>query len=178
MDFLPWEPDRRKPVYARSGWEIPLPDHRDYLAVLKDQTESNVLQATGTILGKLERNNKRVLRVRSVSHYMYNCVGMVFSNRRAWIEIDEVHNILTQDGYVKIQFEHLEVGDIVVYTRNKPEHVGLITDVLRRGGQIENARVLSKWGKVGEMEHYLNVVPDEYGLPTEYWSERKPYVAR
>ena len=179
MVTLPWEPDRRKPVYARSGWQIPLPELREFIQLREYQTEPHVRRRTNVLLGAMEKKDKKVLGVRSVSPHMYNCVGMIFSSRRAWIHIDEIYDILTHDGYNEIRFNRIEVGDVVVYTEKRnPEHVGLITHVGRRKGEIENVRVLSKWGKEGEIEHYLNVVPERFGQPSEFWSERVSYVAR
>jgi hypothetical protein len=36
--------------------------------------------------------------VRSLSA-VYNCIGMVFANRRAWVEPEQVPMILEDDGY-------------------------------------------------------------------------------
>ncbi len=178
MTLLPFDDDPRKPVYARSGWEITLPAYAEYLALTEYQTEGDIQRRTDSVINTLAGKNKRILNVRSISPYLYNCVGMVFACRRAWIHIDEIYNILRNDGYVEISFSHVESGDIVVYTRNgKPEHVGLVTFVRRNRITIDSVSVLSKWGKDGEIEHYLNSVPEIFGQPAEFWSEkRKPYV--
>ena len=174
-EILAWEKDSRKPVYARSRWEIPQLDFPEYVRQLRWQTEPLVRNRTDTLLKVLEKKNKRITRVRSVSPYMYNCVGMIFSSRRAWIEIDFIHDILWRDGYSEIPKDHLDVGDVVIYFREKPEHVGLVTFVPRHKSDHNGVRVLSKWGKDGEIEHFLDVVPERFGRPTEYWSEKAPY---
>lgn len=173
--ILPWEPDIRKPVYTRSGWKIPQLDFAEYLERLKGQTEPLVSNRTSTFLRALEKKKKSIISVRSVSPYMYNCVGMIFSSRRAWIEIDYLHEVLLRDGFTEIPRARLDVGDVVVYTRSKPVHVGLVTYVPRGTSDIEGIRVLSKWGKDGEIEHFLDVVPERYGQPSEFWSEKTSY---
>ena len=178
MTLLPFEDDPRKPVFARSGWEITLPPYAEYLALSEYQTENDIQRRTNFMIGVLAGKNKRILNVRSVSSYLYNCVGMIFAFRRAWIHIDEIYGILGNDGYRRIALTLVESGDIVVYTRNgKPEHVGLVTYVSRQQGTVDHVRVLSKWGKDGEIEHHLNSVPEIFGQPAEFWSEkRKPNV--
>ena len=173
--ILPWEPDDRKPIYTRSGWKIPQLEFAEYLERLKGQTEPLVRNRTSTLLTALEKKRKQVIGVRSISPYMYNCVGMIFSSRRAWIEIDYLHEILSRDGFSEISKENLDVGDVVVYTKVRPEHVGLVTYVPRFNSDDERIRVLSKWGKDGEIEHFLDVVPERYGQPSEYWSEKASY---
>lgn len=173
--ILPWESDVRKPVYTRSGWKIPQLEFAEYLEQVKGQTKPLVRNRTATLLKALERKKKSIITVRSISPHMYNCVGMIFSSRRAWIEIDYLHDILLQDGFTKIPKPRLDVGDVVVYSRSEPEHVGLVTYVPRDKSDIEGIRVLSKWGKDGEIEHLLDVVPERFGQPSEFWSEKVPY---
>ena len=97
-------------------------------------------------------------------------------NRRAWIDIEYIGQILTSDGYQPVSKEDLVVGDVVVYTLDKRRvHVGLVACVLPDLGEIPNTRVLSKWGKHGEVEHRLEDVPYYLGKPSEYWSERVPH---
>ena len=125
------------------------------------------------------RKGQKALTIRSVSAHLYNCVGMVFANRRAWIDVVFLRQILSHDGYHQVEVEELHVGDVVVYTLdNSPVHVGLITCVYPKLGSITNIRVLSKWGKDGEVEHGLSDVPSRLGQPSEYWSERTPHDNR
>lgn len=173
--ILAWERDGRSPVFARSNWEIPQLDFAEYVRQSRWQTEALVRNRASATLKALEKKNKRIMSVRSVSPYMYNCVGMIFSSRRAWIEIDHLHDILCKDGYAKISKENLDVGDVVVHTRVKPEHVGLVTYVPRLESDDKRIRVLSKWGADGEIEHFIDVVPEGFGKPSEYWSEKSSY---
>lgn len=163
--------DKPKPIYARSGWEIPQPSRHN---IDKERQPIELVSIrTQALVDAMLRNNKRGLQIRSVSAYKYNCVGMVFANRRAWIEIGHIYDILREDGYYQITPQELSVGDLVVYSlNNSPKHVGLITYVHPSLGQIVNARVLSKWGHLGEVEHQLYDVPAFCGSPTSYWSER------
>lgn len=164
----------QKPVFARSGWEIPQPNP----LVLDEfrQTEDLVRLKTVELVDELLKKGKTGLQVRSVSAHLYDCVGMIFANRRAWINVKDIKKILIEDGYNPINRDDLGVGDVVVYTiENRRMHVGLVTAIMPSLGKIPNVRVLSKWGKHGEVEHRLEDVPFWCGNPTEYWSEKVPH---
>ena len=164
----------QKPVFARNGWEIPQPNP----LVLEKfrQTEELVRIQTVELVDDLLRKGKTELQIRSVSAYSYDCVGMIFANRRAWIDIEHIGKILRSDDYQPVSIDDLIVGDVVVYTLDKKRvHVGLVTRVLPSMGSVRNIRVLSKWGKHGEVEHRLEDVPYYLGQPSEYWSERVPH---
>jgi len=111
-------------------------------------------------------------RLRSVDN-TYNCVGMIFASRRAWIESTEFDWIAAQDGYLRVS--QPEVGDLVVYRRNAVvEHVGVILE--KSVQAVGGYRTLSKWGADGEFVHDIDDLPElliSSGLSTEYWSERK-----
>ena len=175
MTILPFDSDieHPKPIYARSGWEIPQPNPNDIEAAQKSQALDLVRIRTKSLIRDMTRNRSRNLKIRSLSPYMYNCVGMIFANRRAWIDIGQIYDILRGDGYNEIPLEQLDLGDVVLYTfYNNPSHIGLVTIVHSRIGQILNIRVLSKWGKDGEIEHDYEDVPSHCGKPDSYWSEK------
>ena len=179
VTLLPFDVDPRKPVYARSSWEIPQLQWSEVSYHSVYQTEAFVRQRTDSLLAELARKQKRIKRVRSVSPYFYNCVGMIFANRRAWIEIEELDDIFRQDGYTEITFQRLETGDIVTYAYERAlTHVGLVTDVERSEGEVTGVTVLSKWGKDAEILHPMGVVPARFGIVSEFWSEKTPHVAR
>ena len=179
MTLLPFEIDPRKPLYARSGWEIPQLQWSEVIYHSLMQTETFVSRRTDSLLCEMAHNNKRIARVRSVSPYFYNCVGMIFANRRAWIEIDELDDIFREDGYTKITLQQLETGDIVTYAYDHaPTHVGLVTQVERLEGDVARVIVLSKWGKDAEILHPMGIVPARFGIPSDFWSERTPHVDR
>lgn len=165
---------QQKPVFARNGWEIPQPDP----LVLEKfrQTEGLVRIQTVALVDELLDKGKSELKIRSVSSHLYDCVGMIFANRRAWIDIEHISRILTCDGYKPVCIDDLIVGDVVVYTLAKKRvHVGLVISVHPSMGSVKNIRVLSKWGKHGEIEHRMEDVPYYLGKPSEYWSERVPH---
>jgi len=175
MTILPFdrEIEHPRPIYARSGWEIPQPNPNDIEAAQKSQTLDLVRIRTKSLIRDMTRNRSRNLEIRSLSPYMYNCVGMIFANRRAWIDIGQIYDILREDGYNEIPLEQSDLGDVVLYTfDNHPSHIGLVTIVHSRIGQILNIRVLSKWGKDGEIEHHYEDVPSHCGKPDSYWSEK------
>ncbi len=164
----------QKPIFARNGWEIPQPNP----LVLEKfrQTEELVSIQTVELVDELLRKGKTELHIRSVSAHMYDCVGLIFANRRSWIDIEHIDNILQHDGYQPVSIDDLVSGDVVVYTLAKKRvHVGLVTNVMPAMGSVPNIRVLSKWGKHGEVEHRLEDVPYYLGEPSEYWSERAPH---
>lgn len=173
MTLLPFDDYPRKPVYARSGWEIPQLEFSLLIEHNRWQNEFFVRNRTDSLLRALERREKRIIKIRSISDYMYNCVGMIFASRRAWIETNHLYELLRQDGYNKVTEREIVPGDLVVYTSNEvPTHVGLIMTILSRGSNLENLIILSKWGKEAEILHRVDVVPELYGKPTEFWSER------
>ena len=117
------------------------------------------------------------VRVRSKSS-TYNCVGMVFANRRTWVETDHIRRILEEDGYRPVTLQDAECGDIVLYTDADADatvlHVGVI---VRHDPSIEDAdwktTVLSQWGRDGEFFHELkDVNTGLLGSPNEVWTER------
>lgn len=167
------ENSRPKPIYARSGWEIPQPSLTEINIESRNQSLADVRRRTDLDMIERGKNNKSELKIRSLSPYMYNCVGMIFSHRRAWIDIDHIYDILREDGYNKISIHQVSVGDVVVYRYfGEPSHVALITDVHRGLGNIITIKVISKWGKDGEMEHLAENVLVNCGEPTEYYSEK------
>jgi hypothetical protein len=113
------------------------------------------------------------LRLRSASGYPYNCVGLVFAARRAWIEIDYLYDILREDSYKRIQRQTCVPGDVIVYRHHdEPQHVGLIVAV-EPIGTSHSLRVISKWGKDAEFEHFAEDVPESYGKVLEFYTDRR-----
>ena len=165
--------DERKPVYSQAREEIPQLDFEDYKYWTELQSTVEVRRSIDIYLRDLPLDKTYV---RSISPFMYNCVGLIFASRRAWIEIDELNQILAEDNYRPITFDEICCGDIVIYSKNKRRiHVGVVTSVQRIGREINSVKVLSKWGRSAEVEHDISIVPRDYGTHTEYWSERIPY---
>ena len=102
----------------------------------------------------------------------YNCMGMVFGNRRCCIDPSDIRNIFEGDGYRRLTSEAEAVeGDVIVYT----EKDGMVaqTPLFGPGGQ-RIIRVLSQWGAAGEYWHDIADVDVALGNPTEFWTDRKP----
>ncbi len=136
-----WQPEidnaeHPYPIFTRSGWEIPQPTIDEVDQAQQDL--GDVRADTRKLLGLLRQVNWQGNIVRSVSQHLYSCVGMVFANRRAWIEPDSLHRILREDGYTKLtNVENLSVGDVVLYhLQGKPVHVGVVTEVSKENGHI------------------------------------------
>ena len=113
--------------------------------------------------------------IRSVSQ-CYNCMGLVFASRRTCLEIDDLQDILNDDGYRPLPNSDVcDVGDVVVYKRDHVRtHVGIIIKKERR---LENGTwkifVMSQWGWDAEVIHPLESVHPEYGIAEEFWTDRK-----
>lgn len=155
------DPSDEFPVYARSGWKIP----QEY----PGREASELIRIRSEAL----RQWRSRVQLRSVSSYPYNCVGMIFAARRAWIEIDHVYRILEEDGYRQIPRAQVAQGDVVVYKddKNQPSHVALIV-LIEPYNQALNIQVISKWGKDAEFIHYIEDVVPPLGKPVEYYTER------
>lgn len=99
---------------------------------------------------------------------------MVFASRRAFIDIQHVYDILREDHYRNISMSNVDIGDVVVYERNGlPEHVGIIIEIDRTtfGTEAEYV-ILSKWGQYAEFIHPLKSVPEAFGVPTRFYTDR------
>ena len=131
---------------------------------------------TRRLISLLRPAKRGSLVVRSVSPHLYSCAGMIFANRRTWLDIDDILHILREDGYSRLRDDQsLSIGDIALYAMaGRPSHVGLVTQLHRSKGGILNVRLLSKWGRGGEIEHDVRDVPDFCGTLESYWSERVP----
>lgn len=111
----------------------------------------------------------------------YNCVGMVFAHRRAWVEDTEIRALLKQDGYRRLpNFSALMDGDVVVYCverggRLAASHVAVMVRrvVVTAADEGSGIVVLSKWGNHGEYVHRMEDVHPALGRPAEFWSERE-----
>lgn len=151
------------PLATKGGTPIPNEqrpeDARVVMAARKDQV----------IRGGPER------RPRSLSA-TYNCMGMVFANRRVWIDPDWLGMILADDGYSRVRDEReLQPGDVVVYrsSAGAVSHVGLVAEVkpnLREG--TWEVQVLSQWGSTGEYFHRVDDLSPALGHFSGYWTER------
>jgi hypothetical protein len=156
--ILPKSESNKKPIFARSGWEIP-------------QETPPIIEPRLNII----RNNEIIKYhpyaiVRSNSNYPYNCVGMIFAARRAWIEIDHIYDIFKHDGYTRIDRSKIMEGDIVLYLRDgQPQHVGVIIFIDRA---LNNVKVLSKWGYQPEFVHLIDDVPNIFGVASGFFTER------
>ena len=151
------------PLATKGGTPIPNEQRpEDARVVMTDRKEQ-------VIRGGPER------RPRSLSA-TYNCMGMVFANRRAWIDPEHLRLILEGDGYRQVaDMNELETGDVVVYRNAAGEvsHVGLVTQVrtIVKYASRE-VYVLSQWGAYGEYFHRADDVSPMLGKPSEYWTER------
>ena len=83
--------------------------------------------------------------------------------------IDEINE---HDGYNRIEKEDAVAGDLVLYKfESKFSHIGMVSCV----SNID-LRVISKWGKDGEVEHEYRDVPFHLGEPTNFYTTRAKNV--
>ena len=100
-------PSKRFDIYARSGWKIPQPEEQD--VILKPDE----MKGWDSFF-----RSRYPLTTRSLSLHPYNCVGMIFANRRAWIDIDIIEQLLDEDGYQTITRDQIVIGDLVLYKKS------------------------------------------------------------
>jgi len=177
MTVLPSAYSEQKPIYLRSGDPIALPEHTKYV-ILREYLVAHTVAENTRIAREALGSKKSDVKIRSVSEYPYNCVGMVLGNRRAWIDLDseKIEAYLTKDGYRKISKEELSVGDVVLYKQGEEfTHIGVVIFVDRKN--VNNVWIMSKWGFAGEMIHHVLDVPKGYGRVCLYWTERVKHGA-
>ncbi len=129
--------------------------------------------AAGVALWGTERPQARLRSVTST----YNCVALVLACRRTWVDTEEISLVLTEDGFRRLAgVGEAQRADLELYRDAQGDlaHIGL---VISNTPDIETAgwdtMVLSKWGWDGEYYHPVDHVPQIYGRPAEYWSERQ-----
>jgi hypothetical protein len=134
----------------------------------RNRRPESLLEARRMLTGRFPNIRNRSLDA------TYSCLGMIFANRRAWVENDHLEWLLHEDEYVEVQ--QPEIGDLIVYRKDgKMTHVGLI---IERSVDIALAEwklsVLSQWGQDGEYIHSASDVPEEtFGTDRRFYSERK-----
>jgi hypothetical protein len=88
----------------------------------------------------------------------YNCHGLTFLSRRAWLGRQEaLLATLRDDGYQRIALSDVLPGDIVLYQEQSGiiEHTGIVVWI----DEQPSSRlpwIISKWGKCGEFLHPYN----------------------
>jgi len=91
----------------------------------------------------------------------YNCHGLTFAARRTWIEEPtEIKKIIEDDEYVEVRREQVLPGDVVVYyVGGDAEHSGIVVGRDDFAGPL----VLSKWGTLHEVIHFVPECPYDAG---------------
>jgi hypothetical protein len=104
----------------------------------------------------------------------YNCHGLTFLNRRAWLTKSEaIETVLRDDAYSEVPIERTMPGDVVLYRdrAGEIEHTGMVARMETEGG-LPTPFILSKWGMAGEYIHRYNLCPYGDGGIT-FWREGK-----
>jgi cell wall-associated NlpC family hydrolase len=102
---------------------------------------------------------------------VYNCHGLTFAARRTGIDPDafDFQRLLEEDCYELVDQERNALpGDVVLYydSSGKLQHSGMVIAGPENGFGFP--RVLSKWGRWGEVIHLAHVVSELYGPTREY----------
>ncbi len=125
---------------------------------------------------EMHRQEHSGARLRSSSS-IYNCVGLVFASRRTCVDIEYILLILERDGYRRFtDIRKVWIGDIVTYedTEGGLTHAAVVVDVEPDvATSTLVVQVLSKWGLDGEYLHLIEDVPQLFGKPTAFWTERR-----
>ena len=115
----------------------------------------------------------------------YNCAGMVWCTRRAVLsEPADWKRILKEDDYNEIDFNQVNLDDIIVYFRKSDDeisHVGRICKLvyIETLGKVRgktHPRVLSKWDLTsGESIHAVDDIFLEGGISfySKFYTDRK-----
>ena len=110
---------------------------------------------------------------------IYNCMGLVFANRRTAIEPEYFDMIVSDDGYKKLStLEEAIIGDVFAFRDrdNLIAHVGILLEKSKIGSSTI-MKILSQWGKDGEYVHSYDQWPkgiDIHGgiQSIEAWTQR------
>lgn len=120
----------------------------------------------------LNNRTRLLIKVLGDGDDTYNCAGMVFGTRRAFIHVDQVNRILEDDSYELVDSNDVQAGDIAIWRNdedeNQVDHVGLVAQVDIEDG-MSLPIILSKWGNGMDIAHPPLMVPHAYGCRIEYW---------
>jgi hypothetical protein len=93
----------------------------------------------------------------------YNCLGLVFANRRTCVDPDQFDKIQADDGYRVISTGEAMPGDVAAYYDDEDQlaHVGMVVNVQRSALLVKgiDLTILSQFGADGEFLHSLDDVP-------------------
>jgi hypothetical protein len=103
----------------------------------------------------------------------YNCHGLTFGGRRAWVYGDgnSIGEILEDDAYEEVASATSHAGDVILYfdENGAITHSGIVVEftiTLPR-----TARVCSKWAQSAEFVHWANQCP--YGYDVKYFRVKR-----
>lgn len=99
----------------------------------------------------------------------YNCHGLTFASRRAWVYRGrDLQRILADDQYAEVELPSVLAGDIVIYRGDDGDfnHSGIVVEA---GGDLIVPLVCSKWAHAGEYIHALRDCPAVYGPHTTFF---------
>lgn len=154
------------PLATKRGTRIPNERRREHAPIRLQAAKDIVLRS------------HPVAQMRSLSA-TYNCMGMVFANRRTWIDTDHLQLILQEDNYRQTTIDDIQPGDVIVYRDElgSVTHVGLVScievNLADLSEDMHKVTVLSQWGADGEYFHPADEVNERLGNPTEYWTDRQ-----
>ncbi|WP_454669571.1 hypothetical protein [Achromobacter kerstersii] len=120
-----------------------------------------------------QKNFGTSLVVRSGPTGIYNCHGLTFASRRAWLsEPHFLSVILKDDSYVQVGREHVLPGDVILYLSEYGEidHSGIVVE-LPANNTFWSPRVCSKWGQSAEFLHWAHTTP--YGNNWQFWRVKR-----
>jgi hypothetical protein len=161
-------PDQLKPLTIETRQRWPIPNE------FREERPRVALNASVELFKSLFPD----ARFRSISA-TNNCVGLVVTQRRTWAFPEDLHKILADDGFRQLKGPHeAEMGDVVIYRDDRRTicHVGIVVDKNLAIDPVtpgDPLRVLSKWGADGEYIHDMSYVPELYGKPAEFWTDRR-----
>lgn len=120
-------------------------------------------------LDKKMRKDHPTARPRTDPSVSYNCHGLTFASRRAWIwKSVSITDIISDDKYDEVAIDKVIPGDIVIYYSElgEPNHSGV---VVAAGPPLVEPEVCSKWAYCSEFVHGLRDCPTIYGPRTKFF---------
>lgn len=95
----------------------------------------------------------------------YNCHGLTFASRRAWVygNASDIQHILDDDAYKEVATEFVKAGDTILYFENGVVvHSGIVVEVAETlPGAV---KVCSKWAQNAEFVHWGHSTPYTYNV--------------
>lgn len=131
--------------------------------------ESEISALNRSQIAGLMREFAAHVTVRRSMSPTYNCHGLTFASRRAWVfDVDSIQHILMDDRFREVHRQDALPGDILIYRDLTGDltHSGVIVS---NDPPLYGPLVFSKWGAGPELIHNYLDVPQIYGRDIHFY---------